>query len=140
MAAVVATLVFAPARAQDDGPPGKLSRLIPNLMNLAEVPGLSIAIVEEGKVEWIGSYGVKNTQTGEKVDDRTVFPAASLSKVVFAYAVLKLADQGKLDLDTPLSKYVPTYVENDNRVNLITAGHVLTIAQASRTGGAMVSL
>jgi CubicO group peptidase (beta-lactamase class C family) len=46
--------------------------------------------------------------------------------VVFVYGVLKLVDEGKLDLDTPLSKYVPEYVQNDYRVNTITARHVLT--------------
>ena len=95
-------------------------------MNSAEVPGLSIATIEGGKVSWIGSFGLKNMKTAALVDVRTVFPAASLSKVVFAYAVLKLADQGTLDLDVPLSRYLPNYVENDDRVNLITARHVLT--------------
>jgi CubicO group peptidase (beta-lactamase class C family) len=112
--------------AQDGGNSEQLSRLILNLMKSAEVPGLSIATIERGKIGWVGSFGVKNTKTGALVDGRTVFPAASLSKVVFAYAVLKLSEEGTLDLDAPLSRYLPTYVENDDRVNLITARHVLT--------------
>jgi CubicO group peptidase (beta-lactamase class C family) len=103
-----------------------LSSLIPELMARANVPSLSIALIDDGKIAWGGSFGVKNTKTGAKVDDRTVFQAASLSKVVFAYGVLKLVDRGKLDLDTPLSKYVPEYVQNDYRVNAITARLVLT--------------
>ena len=110
------------SQAQDN----QLSSLIPELMAPANVPGLSIALIEDGKIAWIGSFGVKNTKSGNKVDDRTVFQAASLSKVVFAYGVLKLVDQGKLDLDTPLSKYVPEYVQNDYRVNSITARLALT--------------
>ncbi|MGD0297890.1 MAG: serine hydrolase [Bryobacteraceae bacterium] len=110
------------SQAQDN----QLSSLIPDLMARANVPGLSIAFIEDGKIAWVGSFGVKNTKTGDKVDDRTVFQAASLSKVVFAYGVLKLVDQGKLDLDTPLYKYVPEYVQNDYRINAITARHVLT--------------
>ena len=101
------------------------SRLIPDLMKRANVPGLSMAVIENGKIAKIGSYGVKNADTSAKVDDRTVFQAASLSKVVFAYSVLKLVDEGKLDLDTPLSKYLPNYVD-DPRVNAITARFVLT--------------
>jgi CubicO group peptidase (beta-lactamase class C family) len=117
---------LAQTPAQNSGGPGKLPDRIPELMNQSGVPGLSIAVIENGKIAWIGSFGVKNVTTGDKVDDRTVFQAASLSKPVFAYAVLKLVDQGKLDLDTPLSKYLPAYVENDERVNLITARQVLT--------------
>jgi CubicO group peptidase (beta-lactamase class C family) len=105
---------------------GDLPTLIPKLMHLAEVPGLGIATVENGQVQWAGSFGVKNVKTGQPVDAHTVFPAASLSKVVFAYAVLKLVDEGKLDLDTPLSHYLPAYVDNDPRIDLITARHVLT--------------
>jgi CubicO group peptidase (beta-lactamase class C family) len=89
-------------------------------------PGLSIATIEGGSLQWAGSFGVKDTESQQTVTSRTIFPAASLSKVVFAYAVLKLADQGDLELDDPLSKYVPGYVENDERVNLITARQVLT--------------
>ena len=90
-------------------------------MNTAEAPGLSIATIDDGKIGWIGSFGVKDTKAAERVDAQTVFPAASLSKVVFAYGVLKLVDEGKLDLDAPLSKYLSAYVEHDDRVNLITA-------------------
>jgi CubicO group peptidase (beta-lactamase class C family) len=117
-------LLLCPLRtpAQDH----QLAALIPELMARANVPGLSIALIEEGKIAWVGSFGVKNSKSGEKVDGRTVFQAASLSKVVFAYGVLKLVDQGQLDLDAPLSQYVPEYVQNDYRINAIKARHVLT--------------
>lgn len=103
-----------------------LAPLIRDLMPRANVPGLSIALIEDGKIAWVGSFGVKNRETGDKVDDRTVFQAASLSKVVFTYGVLKLMDQHKLDLDTPLAKYLPDYVANDPRINSITVRYVLT--------------
>jgi hypothetical protein len=90
------------------------------------VPGVSVAIIEDGKLASVESYGVKSFKASDKVDERTVFQAASLSKVVFAYGVLKLVDRGKLDLDTPLSKYIPEYVQKDDRINAITSRHVLT--------------
>jgi CubicO group peptidase (beta-lactamase class C family) len=68
-----------------------------------------------------------NAKTKEPVTGDAVFEAASLSKPIFAYAVLKLVDSGKLDLDRPLVKYLNRpYIENDDRVNLITAHRVLT--------------
>jgi len=95
----------------------RLQQNIPGLMQKGKIPGLSIALIRDGKTYWVKSFGVKNTETKQPVSDDTVFEAASLSKPVVAYAVLKLADQGKIDLDTPLTKYLPgTYdVQNDDR-------------------------
>ena len=87
------TLTTNSALTQDVGRVKQLSEQIVNLMNTAEVPGLSIATIDDGKIEWIGSFGVKDKKTAEKVDAQTVFPAASLGKVVFAYGVLKLMDE-----------------------------------------------
>src|SRR5262252_5050381 len=69
---------------------------LPGLMRESEIPGLTIATVSRGKLDWHGNFGVKNSKTGELVTDQTIFEAASLSKPVFAYAALKLVDQGKL--------------------------------------------
>lgn len=92
------------------------------------VPGLSVAVVQKGELVWHRGFGVKNAQTKEPVAANTVFEAASLSKPVFAYAVLKLVDAGKFDLDTPLTKYLPgNYdVGEDARLQQITARHVLS--------------
>ena len=103
-----------------------LERIIPQLMKEGDVPGLSIALVRDAKVFWHQSFGVKNADTKEPVRDSTVFEAASLSKPMFAYAVLKLVDRGRLELDKPLITYLSEpYVQNDERANLITARMVL---------------
>lgn len=106
----------------------RLERSIPQLMTEGDVPGLSIALVRDARLVWYRGFGVRNAATKEPVTDETVFEAASLSKPVFAYAVLKLVDSGKLDLDTPLNKYLPdTYdVGADARLNQITARRVLS--------------
>ncbi|HKP85161.1 MAG TPA: serine hydrolase [Blastocatellia bacterium] len=105
----------------------RLENVIPRLMKEGEVPGLSIALIRNSEILWHRGFGVKNAETKEPAGNDTVFEAASLSKPVFAYAVLKLADSGKLDLDAPLAKYLPApYIENEDRLNLITARRVLT--------------
>ena len=119
------------ARSQQPKPlPATITQLqkdIPDLMHQADVPGLAIAIVRNGKPAWQHNFGVKNAKTNQPVTDDTIFEAASLSKPVFTYAVLKLVDQGKLALDTPLSNYLPKpYIENDDRLNKITARIVLS--------------
>jgi CubicO group peptidase (beta-lactamase class C family) len=105
-----------------------LERVVPELMKAGEVPGLSMALVRNGKVDWHRGFGVTNQKTGEPVNDNTVFEAASLSKPVFAYAVLKLVDSGKFDLDKPLKSYMPgDYdVGPDARLDQITARNVLS--------------
>jgi CubicO group peptidase (beta-lactamase class C family) len=104
-----------------------LETFIPQLMDQADVPGLSIAVIRDAETIWTGSFGVKSNATKEAVNDSTVFQAASLSKTTFAYAVMKVVERGELDLDTPLSDYLPGhYIKNDDRVKLITARMVLS--------------
>jgi CubicO group peptidase (beta-lactamase class C family) len=107
----------------------QLEKNLPTLMKEADVPGLSIALIRDGKPVWTRGFGVKNSETKEAVTEETVFEAASLSKPVFAYSVLKLVDAGKLDLDAPLNKYLPGSYDvapDDARVHQITARRVLT--------------
>jgi CubicO group peptidase (beta-lactamase class C family) len=105
----------------------KLEKAIPRLMREGDVPGVSVALIENGEIVYSRGFGIKNANTRGPVETDTIFEAASLSKPVFAYAVMKLVDAGKLDLDTPVVKYLPgSYVENDNRVNAITARLVLS--------------
>jgi CubicO group peptidase (beta-lactamase class C family) len=95
-------------------------------MREGDVPGLSLALIRDARVVWHRSFGVRNADTKEPVGDGTVFEAASLSKPVFAYAVLKLVDGGKLALDRPLSAYDPeAYAGDDPRAALLTARMVL---------------
>jgi len=106
----------------------RLERDIPAMLTEADVPGLSIALVRNGEVSWQHAFGVKDSKTKEPVTDSTVFEAASLSKPVFAYAVMKLVDSGKFDLDKPLNQYLPgDYdVGPDARLAQVTARRVLS--------------
>ncbi len=98
-----------------------------SLMANAEIPGLSIATVESGKLAWHAAFGVKHTGTGEPVTGHTIFEAASLSKPVFAYAVLRLVERGEWDLDEPLwSTLEYDRVAHDERAQLITTRMVLS--------------
>jgi len=104
-----------------------LEKQIPKLMATANVPGLTIAIVRDGQLFWRRAFGVKDRKTHELMDNDTVFEAASTSKPVFAYAVMKLCERGVMNLDTPLIRYTSErFVENDPRLELITVRHVLS--------------
>jgi CubicO group peptidase (beta-lactamase class C family) len=104
-----------------------LEKQIPELMEQAVVPGFSIAIIQDAKLLWRRGFGVKNSASKEPVDNDTVFEAASTSKPVFAYAVMKLVEKGVINLDTPLTHYTSErFLKGDPRLDLVTARQVLS--------------
>jgi len=95
------------------------------LMRLGSVPGMAVAVVDRDGVSAHG-HGVRRTDTDEPVDGDTIFEAASLSKPVFAYAVMQLVAAGKLDLDRPLGSYIQLPNPADERAKAITLRHALS--------------
>jgi CubicO group peptidase (beta-lactamase class C family) len=98
---------------------------IVRLMADVSVPGVALTVIRGGRIVQTTARGTRDATRSEPVDDGTVFEAASLSKPVFAHAVLTLVDAGKLALDEPLSAFIPGYVRDDSRADAITARHVL---------------
>lgn len=103
-------------------------------MNEVGVPGLSIALIRNNDIVWHSAFGITNVDSGKPVDENTIFEAASLSKPVFAYMVLKFITRVELELDTPLINYASEdYIKtkflgkdfNDDRYKKITARMVL---------------
>ncbi|HYA63893.1 MAG TPA: serine hydrolase, partial [Candidatus Sulfotelmatobacter sp.] len=93
----------------------------------ATVPGVSLVLIRGGKTYWVGNFGVRDAKSQQPVTDDTIFEAASLSKPLLAYGALKLVDQGKLDLDAPLTHYLrKPYIEGDARLEMITARYILS--------------
>jgi CubicO group peptidase (beta-lactamase class C family) len=105
----------------------QLDSVIPVLMDSGGVTGLAMAITTDSGLVWSRGFGVRNMETQEPVTATSVFEAASLSKPVFAYAVLQLVDQGVLDLETPIADYFEyDAITHDERYRLITPRMVLT--------------
>jgi len=59
----------------------------------AGVSGLSVAIINGSQVVYVNGFGVRSRETGEPVNDKTIFAAASFSKTAFAYLVMLLAEE-----------------------------------------------
>ena len=70
------------------------------------IPGLSIAIVKNSELVYSKGFGIKNSSTQEKVTNKTIFQAASLSKSLTAALILKNVEKQKIDLDTPINTYL----------------------------------
>ena len=131
---IVLLLVFSPSLRAKREPTThtgatilQLEKDVPELMKKDGVPGLAIAVIRGGKTTWVHGFGIKEAKTNQPVMEDTVFEAASLSKPVFTYGVLKLVEQGKLGLDVPLTRYLPKpFVAGDDRLAKITARLVLS--------------
>jgi CubicO group peptidase (beta-lactamase class C family) len=104
----------------------ELQKKIINAMDSLQVQGMSIAIINNGKIVFNKGFGVTNILSKKKVTKSTFFEAASLSKPVFAFFVLKLAKEGKLDLDKPLVEYLAADNIDDERYKKITTRMVLS--------------
>lgn len=102
-----------------------LEELIPKWMEEAGVPGLAIAMVGSGEV-WCRGYGVQSLVDPRPIDEETIFEACSLSKPLFAYAVLQLHERGLLDLDAPLGGYLESpYLSDEPWLERVSARQVL---------------
>ena len=73
---------------------------VKRVMASTHANGLAIAVVDDGKVRYVQAYGIRNAK-GDPLSKDTVMYGASLTKMVFAYHVMQLVDQGKIKLDTP---------------------------------------
>lgn len=101
--------------------------LLVQQMSVHQVPGLSFALINDGKLVMAAEYGVVNRDQDQRVTPNTLFETASISKSVFAVLTLQLVDQGLLSLDEPLQTYLPlSELQDDPRRAAITARMVLS--------------
>jgi CubicO group peptidase (beta-lactamase class C family) len=100
---------------------------LPDWLAAAHTPGAAIAILERGQAPLNLCAGIQDLESQRPVTPETVFEAASLGKPVFACLVLQLAGEGRLNLDAPLSAYLPdAWVPAEPRLPQITARRVLS--------------
>ena len=107
---------------------GDLDAVAIGAMEEYGVQGLAMAVLHEDHLICERCFGVADPAAGRAVDFSTHFEAASLTKPVFGYVVLKLAETGLIDLDRPLATYPAEPPTTDERIRLLTARHVLTHA------------
>lgn len=103
--AVVTDAAFthdANGAAEDAGPPEALDGFITHHMAAGGVPGLAVAVLRDGEVAWLGTYGHADVESRRPVDARTLFIVASISKTIVAALAMQLVEDGLLDLDAPL--------------------------------------
>lgn len=85
-----------------------------------KVPGLSIAVIKNYRIDWAKAYGLADTIKKTPVTAETMFSAGSISKFMLAVTALKLVEQGKISLDDPINKFLTSWKIANNDFTLKT--------------------
>jgi len=107
--------------------PSDVEALVPGLMKEFNVPGVSVALIRDGEIVWRGAFGHLRADKESPVTTDSIFQAASISKPVFSIGVMKLVEDGVLDLDKSLQSYLDKpWLENEPQLEKVTARMVLS--------------
>lgn len=87
----------------------RLTDYIEQEMKKQKIAGISLALVDENDIAWTKGFGYADVKAKVPVDEQTVFSLASISKVFTGLAVMTLVEEGKIDLDSPLSTYISEF-------------------------------
>ena len=114
VALVLTLIAWVPATAQTNTalPADKIAKIetaISSLMSRQSIPAMSVAIVEDNQIRFQRGYGMADMENFVPAKALTVYRIASVSKSLTAVAAMQLAEKGKLDLDAPVQKYVPSF-------------------------------
>lgn len=93
--------------------PSDLDRFVARVMETFQVPGVALAVVKDGKVLAAKGYGVRTLGEPTPVDARTLFGIASNTKAFTATALALLVEEGKLEWDAPVIRYLPDFALYD---------------------------
>ena len=107
-------------------PDPKLDAVLEKIIALWGVPGLAVGIVEKDEIVYARGFGVQTLETPAPVTPDSIFCLASIAKCFVASAILQLVEQGRLELDAPLIRYLPDFRLDDDRYQEITLRQMLS--------------
>lgn len=130
--AVVLTLMLGTGDAAGTPPAAReggidvaaVDRFVEEQMQRHRIPGLSLALFDDGRIVYTAGYGKADQDAAMHPD--TPMPIGSITKTVTAVAVLQLVEDGKIDLDAPVRTYLPWFrVADEAAAGAITVRHLL---------------
>jgi CubicO group peptidase (beta-lactamase class C family) len=105
----------------------RLQPLLERVIQEQKLPGFAIAVVEDNRVAYAAGFGVRNlTRKDDPITTRSLFHMASITKPFVATSLMQLVEGGKVDLDTPVVKYLPYFRIADERYTTITVRQMVT--------------
>ena len=106
LAITSSAIVWATATTVSLPSPTAVDAEFTRAMAITGSKGMAVAIIDDGRVVYVQSYGSRNRR-GQKLETDTVMYGASLTKAAFAYMVMQLVDEGRIDLDVSIAQYLP---------------------------------
>ena len=79
-----------------------------------QVPGVSIAMIDENKIEWVRAYGLRENGMPDSVTPGTLFQSGSIGKAIMATKAMQIVEQGSLSLNTPANLYLNSWKIPEN--------------------------
>ena len=107
-------------------------------MKELNVPGLSIAVFDKNEIHWSKGYGKKNKETGEDVNENTIFQAASISKPVASVGAFKLIEEGKFSLYEDVNSKLKRWQVPNNEFTInekVTPSRIMSHTSGLSTSG-----
>lgn len=104
----------------------QIDAMVEETMARIDLPGFALAVVKDGEVVYAKGFGVTSLDGGAPVTSQTVFQWAETSMALTAMAVMQLVEAGKIDLDAPITDYVPYFKLADERYTAITVGQLMS--------------
>jgi len=87
----------------------QIEAAVSKFMASTHVPGVSVAVVENGEYEWASGFGLADVENNTPASEHTLYRLASISKSLTAVGAMQLVERGQLDLDAPIQKYCPAF-------------------------------
>jgi CubicO group peptidase (beta-lactamase class C family) len=124
--AVLAVLSIRTAAAPQDAQFEQIAALVTQKMAEYNVPGVALGVAKNGTVQLRG-FGVTNVEDPQPITPETIFPIASISKTVATTAIMRLVEQGQIDLEAPVRRYLPDFAVQDPAASRnVAIWHLLT--------------
>lgn len=106
----------------------QIEAAVSKFMTSTHVPGVSVAVVENGTLEWADGFGFADLENNVPASEHTLFRLGSISKPLTATGAMELWEQGKLDLDAPVQKYCPAFPQKQAPITTrLVMGHLAGI-------------
>ncbi|OZQ59713.1 hypothetical protein CA600_29450 [Paenibacillus sp. VTT E-133280] len=103
-----------------------LHEMLADFVENEQIPGLAVGIVRDNQILFTGEYGTANVSTGDPLIRSTLFHQASVSKTFVATAIMQLVERGKVDLDSPITHYLPYFKMEDERFRILSIRQLMS--------------